>query len=407
MSLTNQTIKLPLKFCFYRGFHLNDPTEHTVLVNRAKMNHTTENITLISCGLAFLPINPAKISPDLHAVFNIRLAVNALTCPFIVLLNILVMVAVKNKRQLRTKSNIALACVATTDLAVGLVIQPLHFASYIVLFQGETNMFCSLKKIATEITAKCVLASLYHLFLMSAERYLAIKHPFAYETQVTEVRIIIASGLAWAAAIVLPTQDLWLTDRVFLTLLAGSLIVLVIFPAMIYFNIAVYKEVRRNEKQIAANQVSIEAKQKLLKNKKAFYTTTIVLLVVFWCYVPVNICFVTITTLKDRIPSNIGHIALYLATLLPVLNSLFNPLIYAVRIRYFRVAFIQLLSRRTIAEAEELERKIFGPRQIGVIANVEQGQNRARREEVEQQGNETLNNGHVNTFPTLPLEEII
>ena len=64
------------------------------------------------------------------------------------------------------------------------------------------------------------------------------------------------------------------------------------------------------------------------------------------------------------------------------MNSFFNPLIYAVRIRYFRVAFIQLLSRKTIAQAKELERKIFGPRQIGVIANAERGQNRASREQV-------------------------
>ena len=30
---------------------------------------------------------------------------------------------------------------------------------------------------------------------MSAERYVAIKHPFTHETQVTEIRIIIASAL--------------------------------------------------------------------------------------------------------------------------------------------------------------------------------------------------------------------
>ena len=44
-----------------------------------------------------------------------------------------------------------------------------------------------------------------------------------------------------------------------------------------YFNFSVYKEVRRNEKQIFANQVSLEAKEKLLKNKTAFYCTIIVL----------------------------------------------------------------------------------------------------------------------------------
>ena len=89
------------------------------------MNYTTDNTTLLNCGVAFLPINLAKISPDLRAVFIARLAVNALTCPLIILLNILVMVAVKTKRQLRTKSNVTLACLATTDLVVGLVVQPL------------------------------------------------------------------------------------------------------------------------------------------------------------------------------------------------------------------------------------------------------------------------------------------
>ena len=85
---------------------------------------------------------------------------------------------------------------------------------------------------------------------------------------------------------------------------------------------------------------------------------------------------------------------------MPVLNSLFNPLIYAVRIIYFRVAFIQLLSRKTISQAEELERKVFGPRQIRVMANVEQVQNGAGQEENEQQVNETLKNGHVNALRT-------
>ena len=233
---------------------------------------------------------------------------------------------------------------------------------------------------------------------MSVERYFAIIHPFAYENQVTKVRIIIVSGLAWAAAIFLPLQQLKTNGYIVVTLAIS----VIAFIAMIYFNVAVYKEVRRNEKQIAANQVSLEAKEKILKNKKAFYTTIVVLLVIFLCYIPVRLCAVVLVSFKDRIPANVRHVALFVFGLLPVLNSLFNPLIYAVRIRYFRVAFIQLLSRKTIAQAEELERNIFGPRQIGVIANVEQGQNRESREEDEQQENETLNSGHATTVRTQP-----
>ena len=119
------------------------------------MNHTTDNFTLLSCGEAALQITPAQISPDLRVVLNMRIAVNALTCPLVILLNILVMVAVKTKRQLRTKSNVALACLATTDLVVGVLVQPLQIACYIYLYYGETNVYCShLTETVMDITTK-------------------------------------------------------------------------------------------------------------------------------------------------------------------------------------------------------------------------------------------------------------
>ena len=332
------------------------------------MNHTTFNNTFSSCGFSLSPqLNPANISSDLRAVFLARIVVNALTCPLIIVLNILVMVAVKTKPQLRTKSNIALACLSSTDLVVGLVVQPLHIASAGSLLRGDI-MFCTITDLLpSTATLTCLLASFHHLVLMSAERYVAIKHPFTHETRVTEVRIIMASALAWAAAIILSSEGLPPT-----AILTVSETLLLILP--IHFNVSVYKEVRRNEKQIAYNQASLEAKEKLLRKRKAFYTTVTVLLVILLCYIPANICGVVLISFKERIPPNILVTALFAFTLLPVLNSLFNPLIYAVRIRYFRVAFIQLLSRKTISQAEELEKKIFGPRKIGVNGNVNTGQ---------------------------------
>jgi len=275
------------------------------------------------------------------------------------------MVAVKTKPQLRTKSNIALACLSTTDLGVGLVLQPLSIANESLLLRGDI-MFCTVNELSNSVTLICLRASFNHLILMSVERYVAIKHPFTYETQVTEVRIIMASALAWAAAIILISADV--SHRAIL-IVSGTLLIIV----PIYFNVSVYKEVRRNRNQIAANQVSLEAREKLLKKKNAFYTTLIVLLVISLCYIPSNIAAFILISFSERIPSNIKVTAFYVITLLPILNSLFNPLIYAVRLRNFRVAVIQLLSRKTIAKAEELKSKI-GPRQIEVNGNVIAGQ---------------------------------
>ena len=375
------------------------------------MNFTAVNRTLISCGLPFLPIYPENISLDLCVVFIIRIVVSSLTCPLTIGFNIQVMVAVKIKPlQLRTKSNIALACLATTDLVVGLLVQPFHIIQASFLLSGQGNIFCNLNEVSVTLAFKCLMASFTHLILLSAERYVAVRHPFVYENQVTEARIIIASGLAWIIALLLPLVKPSQTEPDSVKIFAVFIVipVLLYFPAMIYFNCVVYKEVRRSVKQIAGNQVSLEDKEKILKNKKAFYTTIVVLLASFLCHIPRNIflAFFVSTRVTERKNTDGIETAIYLLPLIPVLNSLLNPLIYAVRIRYFRVAFIQLLSRKSTAEAEELERKIFGPGQIAVTANVEEGENiggSANREE--QQGNETLNDGRDTTVRTQPQEE--
>ncbi len=115
---------------------------------------------------------------------------------------------------------------------------------------------CSLSEISIVVTQTCLLTSLNHLLLISAERYVAIKHPFAYENHITEGRIILASGLAWAVANLLRIGKLLETLGDIATIIAVSITVTLFLIVIVDFNVAVYKEVRRNEKQVAANQVS-------------------------------------------------------------------------------------------------------------------------------------------------------
>ena len=109
------------------------------------------------------------------------------------------------------------------------------------------------------------------------------------------------------------------------------------------------------------NQVSLKAKEKLLKNRRAFNTTVLVLVTILVCYIPTYVWVITFISLREEISSNVGHIVFSLTASLLVLNSLLNPLIYTVRIRIFRVAFIQMLARKTFEQAEEIEQRIFDP----------------------------------------------
>ena len=196
---------------------------------------------------------------------------------------------------------------------------------------------------------------------MSGERYLAIKHPFAYENGlVTEARIIIASGMAWTCAAIIYGIKTSILRKI------GVVLISAVISAVVYCHVVIYKEVRRNTQQIIANQVSLAVKEKLLKNKRAFNTTVVIVLTLFLCYIPTCVWLILFISLDGENSSDVGKIAFFPITFLLFLNSSINPLIYTARIRHFRVAFFQMLTRKTLAQAEELEKKMFGANRVGV-----------------------------------------
>ena len=293
----------------------------------------------------------------------ISAALNIFTFPFAILLNSLVIVAVKTNRRLRTKSNISLACLATTDFAVGLIVQPLVITNFSLFFIGSSpqTMTSTFVWVSSAVGQTCTAASLLHLLLMSGERYLAIKHPFAYENGlVTEARIIIASNTAWICAAI----AYGIRANIFREI--SVVIILAVISTVVYCHVVIYKEVRRNTQQIIANQVSLAVKEKLLKNKKAFNTIVVIVLTLFLCYIPIWIWLILFIFFNRENSSDLGQIAFFPIIFLQALNSSINPLIYTARIRHFRVAFFQMLTRKTFARGEELEHKMFGANRVGV-----------------------------------------
>ncbi|KAJ7384332.1 5-hydroxytryptamine receptor 1F [Desmophyllum pertusum] len=142
-----------------------------------------------------------------------------------------------------------------------------------------------------------------------------------------------------------------------------SVVIIIIYQAVVYC------EACRHEKQIIAQQVSLEAREKFKKEKKALKTTTKIIVAVAMCYLPPIISKIVLKKLlNDAFSSSIEFQVVSVWTTVTILNSLFNPLIYTVRNRQFRVAFVQLLLRKTLQEAEEIERKLFGSANVvGII----------------------------------------
>ena len=112
------------------------------------------------------------------------------------------------------------------------------------------------------------------------------------------------------------------------------------------FQVILYLEARRHEKEIASQHVSMEARQNFLKEKKDFKVTTTVLVFLLLTYLPVIMAHVLVG--KSIIDSvNLRYISVFIANTMTILKSLINPIIYCIRITQFRVAFIEILLRKS------------------------------------------------------------
>ena len=139
----------------------------------------------------------------------------------------------------------------------------------------------------------------------------------------------------------------------------NSTMFLCMATAIFYCQIVLCYETLRHQKEIAAQQVSLEAREKFLKEKKAFKLTTTVLFFLILCYLPLILARTLIS--KSVIKSvNLAYIALFAGIIVTIFNSIVNPIIYCVRITHFRVAFIQLVFRKSNTQAENMEKRVFG-----------------------------------------------
>jgi len=292
---------------------------------------------------------------------------NLATCPFTIFLNTLVMVAVKTRRRLQTHPNILLACLALTDLMAGLVVQPLHTAKTIFLLQRkDAHEFCNIELAFSVSFLVFSFITSCHLLLISGERYLAIKHTFAHATVVTKARLIMSCAVAWIAVMV------------FLLVISHFTIIFFIYNAIIIFSIFllhifVYKEARRHEKQILSQRVSMEAREEFKQEKKALKLTTIILVTIFLCCLsPLIFLFVTWLLFSQAFPPHVKALVRHLGLAPVIINSFLNPVIYTVRKKEFRVAFIEMLLRKSLQDAEAFHRRLFGSRNNAVIQQIEQ-----------------------------------
>ena len=295
--------------------------------------------------------------PVRQVSFIVLIIINSITCPFTVLLNTLVIMAVKRRPRLQTKTNILLACLAVTDASTGLISQPLFILWNTLELLGVAHVRDTLGLFHSSLLRGLGICSALHLMLLTGERLVAIRftmhHPYIVITRNIKMAVI----AFWIFSIFYFAFGLMLTVtneavyRLILNVSAGFIVIsCVLFVASAY--VILYRETLRHRKMIKTKQMPQEEVQRFAKESKALKTTVLVVGAVILFLLPVaftallSMILINPNTYKAVIV-NACVPCLWVRTFV-MLNSFVNPLIYCWRQKEMR-QFVFRLSPPAVA----------------------------------------------------------
>ena len=281
-----------------------------------------------------------EISPALLIVviLNIFSSYTAVT------LNIITIYVLRKISSLPKPVRILLLSLAVSDLAVGLIVQPLAIATLVTQNNEYTFQF----EKASEVFGICfTVASFLNITALGADRFLSIHLHLRYQELVTHRRIVTAVIMIWVFSATVSLFDLW--DRMITAAQATLLaIVIVCFISTTFFYCKIYLTVRHLTNQIHTLQVqqasqNVEStSQNTARQRKSAIATFYVYIVFLLCNLPhysINIA----NRVSGREISDSEEILIIYTQTLVHLNSSLNPLIYAWKMRPIRHAIMEIL----------------------------------------------------------------
>ena len=274
-------------------------------------------------------------SAPLYVSSVITVVFNSITCPLTFLLNVLVIMAVKRTSRLQTKANTLLACLAVTDACTGLLTQPLFIvwkAFYLLEVPDEDAVGTFYFSVSRGLT----ICSALHLMLVTCERLIAIRFTYHHPHLVTGRNIKVAVIVFWLISIsnIIGGRQDFIFEAI-RSLLNFSAVLIVVFCVLfIVFAYAIlYREVRRQRKNIKNQQLPQEEQQRIAKENKALKTTVLVVGAVLVCYVPVILTVLVFYLFG--LDSGSCVYCPWVSTFI-MFNSFINPLIYCWRQKELR-----------------------------------------------------------------------
>lgn len=261
----------------------------------SNFSNNTKSVTSCSTNGLIEGIDVYDItSPWIQAAFA------SITAPIAFLLNAMIILAVKQRRELQRLSNILITSMAVADLLIGGIGVPLSVLVGLLLpYQILTvQHYCLINLVAYMLMCSSSFCSLIHLTMIAWERYIAIRRWADYKTIVTRSRLKKMAIVAWVIAVV--AQCFQYVIREIMTALVGEdtttlalantilsigwgVLIACILVLIVFFYIMIYLGVRKRKlNQIHQVKALIQAK---LENRVAM-TTAVVTIALILSFFP-------------------------------------------------------------------------------------------------------------------------
>ena len=240
--------------------------------------------------------------------------------------------------------NVILASMAVTDLAVGVVLQPVFIAREIFrLWGGWVLIQCYLNTITMIITSLLCLTSLFHVVLIALERFIAMKYSLKYNSIVTTRRLAVAIALCWLfTGIYFPPMFIAARiTRVFAISTSFKDVLIAKTRVICFCHLSVYFVCRRHLNRIKSEQISRKARKKFLDDQKAWRTTIIVLSGFILSFLPEVLRATLLQLFSFPLLTRLRPLTFSCI----ILNSFLSPVIYCWRSQFIRQGMMQLLGK--------------------------------------------------------------
>ena len=257
--------------------------------------------------------------------------------------NSLIFVALHKISSLHAPSKLLYRCLATTDLLVGLVAQPLYAVYWMSEVQEHWSL-CRYVRDATYITGYVLfLVSLMTMTAISVDRLLALLLGLRYKQIVTLKRTYVIVVTLWIITVV---TTLYRTLLPRIARWFGRIIISSCLLISITSYAKIFLALRRHQAQIqdhVQQQPSQPNALNMARYRKAVYSALWVQLVLLACYLPVSVVATVIGPRQANL--SLFVVALGIANTLVYLNSTLNPFLYCWKISEVRQAMKQTIRK--------------------------------------------------------------